>query len=68
MRHSGLLKQDFRRGSRIEQGKGRGGGGGGRLQAKDRRGDGGRTGVGGRGADGKEGRWVRRAQGLSDGR
>jgi len=55
MRLRGLLKQDFGRGSRIEQGGGRGGGGGGRLQAKDRRGDGGRTGGGGRGADGKGG-------------
>ena len=55
MRLRGLLKQDFGRGSRIEQGGGRGGGGGGRLEALDRRGDGGRTGGGGRGADGKGG-------------
>jgi len=55
MRHKGLLKRDFGRGLRIEQGGGRGGGGGGRLQAKDIRGDGGHSGGGGRGADGKWG-------------
>jgi len=55
MSHRGLLNQYFRRGSRIEQGGGRGGRRGGKLQAKDRRGDEGRTGGGGRGADGKGG-------------
>ena len=35
MRLRGLLKQDFGRGSRIEQGGGRGGGGGGRRRHKD---------------------------------
>ena len=53
MRHAGLLKQDFGRGKRIEQGGERARCGGGRLHAKDRRVDGGRTGAGGRGADGK---------------